>query len=150
MLLYKKGNLLEATEDIICHQCNTEGVFGGGLALQIKNRYAECEQQVISFVNSIEEGNVVGNVFIYHTDSYDIANCFSQNSDFTTNYEAVKSIFNSLLKQCSDNGNSIAMPYLYGCGIASGDWNIVTEIISELSDRWGVDISIYCLEEGDK
>lgn len=34
-----KGNLLESDCDIICHQTNTLGIMGGGIALQIKNKY---------------------------------------------------------------------------------------------------------------
>lgn len=27
MLIYKKGNILNATEDIICHQVNVDGII---------------------------------------------------------------------------------------------------------------------------
>lgn len=147
MLTYKRGDLLDATEDIICHQCNTEGIFGGGLALQIKSIYPECEDVVKDFAENIVNGNVVGEYYLYETDKYTIASCFSQNSDFTTNYEALKVIFNRLLQYCQDNGLSIAIPYMYGCGIASGDWLEVRDIFMDLSDQYGLDITVYQREE---
>lgn len=33
------GNILETSEDIICHQVNCKGVMGAGLAKQIKSKY---------------------------------------------------------------------------------------------------------------
>jgi len=49
MLIIKKGNILEAEENLICHQVNCLGSFGGGLALQIANKYPfvakECKKR---------------------------------------------------------------------------------------------------------
>jgi len=33
------GDLLTSNADYICHQVNTDGVMGGGIALQIKNKF---------------------------------------------------------------------------------------------------------------
>jgi O-acetyl-ADP-ribose deacetylase (regulator of RNase III) len=33
------GDILNAKENIICHQVNCQGVMGSGLAKQIKNKY---------------------------------------------------------------------------------------------------------------
>ncbi len=147
MLVYKRGDLLDATEDIICHQCNTEGIFGGGLALQIKTIYPECEEVVRDYVESIVAGNVIGTYYMYETDRYQIANCFSQNTDFSTNYEALKLIFGQLLDYCVENNYSIAIPYMYGCGIADGDWLEVRDLFMNLSDAHGLDITVYQREE---
>ena len=32
------GNILDATEDIICHQVNCQGVMGAGVAMDLPNR----------------------------------------------------------------------------------------------------------------
>lgn len=146
MLVYKKGNLLDAAEDIICHQCNTEGIFGGGLALQIKNRYPECELVAMEAAKA----NKLGIVAFYRLpNGKRIANCFSQNRDFTTNYDELKKVFSTLLYMCHLYHHSIAIPYKYGCGIAKGDWETVSNILSELSDNYKIDINIYQLEESD-
>ena len=50
MLINKSGDILKATENIICHQCNTQGIFGGGLAYQIKGTYPNCELSAINHV----------------------------------------------------------------------------------------------------
>ena len=153
MLVYRKGNLLEASEDIICHQCNTLGKFGGGLAAQIKKVYPECEGLVEAFVDYCRKTNesVIGQYYAYHTDSfYTIANCFSQNEDYTTNLRAITEIFSTILERCYRYGLSIAIPYKYGCGIAKGSWNEVRDLFASLSEEFGVDIVVYHLEDIDE
>ena len=39
MIKIVKSNILDATEDIICHQTNCFGIMGSGLAKQIKEKY---------------------------------------------------------------------------------------------------------------
>jgi hypothetical protein len=45
-------------------------------------------------------------------------------------------------KKWIDN-DSIALPYNLGCGLASGDWNIVYKIIEEVFNDY--DVTIYKL-----
>lgn len=143
MVIIKKGNILDAEENIICHQCNTLGVFGGGLALQIKQVYPQVEKDAIATA----ELNTLG---IYGlskiNDTQYIANCFSQNEDYTTNYIALRDIFESLKDKCKDNGYTICMPYKYGCGIASGDWSIIESILIDIFDDY--DIVVYKYDGG--
>lgn len=39
MIIYKDGDILTSTADVICHQVNCKGVMGAGLAKQIKQKY---------------------------------------------------------------------------------------------------------------
>ncbi len=148
-LIYKKGDILEATEDIICHQCNTEGIFGGGLAKQIASRYPKCELSSITHVKTLKNKcDVVGTYNFYFTNNdKNIVNCFTQDKDFNTNYEAIKFVFNDILEYCSLFNHTIAIPYKYGCGIANGDWNIVRKLFEDLSNEYSVDIVVYQLED---
>lgn len=148
MVNIKYGNILDATENMICHQCNTEGVFGGGLAYQIGKKWPECAAGARSFAKLFGEEGVLGMVY-YFTSSDPkrvIANCFSQNPNFTTNYEMLEKAFDEILGVCSYIGYSVAVPFKYGCGIASGDWNKVLDIFTRLSAKWNVNISIYYLK----
>lgn len=149
MVIFKQGNILNADERVICHQCNLEGVFGGGLALQIKNSYPSVEASVMMF-SQMFLGNTLGMVHYVDVDSSrTFANCFSQNEDYTTNYEMLEKCFNEVFGICSHEEFSVAIPYKYGCGIAKGDWDTVLGIITELSNKWGLNVSIYCLEGVD-
>lgn len=150
MLIYKTGDILKADENIICHQVNVDGVMGGGLAKQIASAYPKVEKEYKRACNSFENNferlrGLSKNVKI-NNDQY-ISNCFTQKPNFDTDYKAIKKCFKVLLVMCNQFNKTIAIPYKYGCGIANGDWNIVSKIFEDLSDEYGVNISIYKLKE---
>lgn len=146
MIIFKTGDLLEANENIICHQCNTKGVFGGGLAYQIKQVYPQCEKQTIDWLSYKKD--FMGDYYLYidKKNNKMIANCFSQNEDYTTNYEALTKCFTRLKNDCIDMKQNIAIPFKYGCGIANGDWDIVLGILENIFTDY--DLTIY-KREGD-
>ena len=44
MVKIVNGNILNAKENIICHQVNVQGVMGGGVARQLADQYKGLEQ----------------------------------------------------------------------------------------------------------
>lgn len=148
MLVIKNGDVLKATENIICHQVNPDGIMGGGLALAIARRYPSCLGAYKRFCEDMDydyeelKGLVLA---VRINDNQEIANCFTQDPNFNTDYESLREVFKEILYKCREEKKTIAMPYNYGCGIANGDWNKVTEILEELSDMYEVDINIYKL-----
>ena len=152
-LIIKKGDILNCTENILAHQCNLTGSFGGGLALQIKNKFPGMEEKLQKYVRlwtSISTsplGNYANlKVDKFNSESLRISNCFTQNEDYTTNYGALEIVFNNLLKECKDNNWTIAVPYGYGSNIAIGSWIKVSKILENLSNKHNVPIIIYRLE----
>lgn len=137
MISYHNGNLLDSECDIICHQVNLQGVMGGGLALQISTKYQNCEEQ---YKDMLKRFDMRGDVhfFCYGYKGYNkfIANCFSQEENFNTNYEWVKSCFKKVLGFAKKfNVETIGVPFKYGCGIANGDWQKVEEIFKQIFDN---------------
>lgn len=149
MIVYKSGDILNATEDIICHQVNVDGIMGGGLALQIAKSYPNVEEKYKEYckenlnVYEILQGESLN---IKINDDKEIANCFTQKPNFDTDYRAIYECFTTLLMICKKSNKTIAVPYGYGSGIANGDWKVVASIFKELSEEYQVDISIYKLE----
>jgi O-acetyl-ADP-ribose deacetylase (regulator of RNase III) len=148
MLIYKNGDLLKAEENIICHQVNEEGYMGGGLALQVATQYPNVEQEYKIFCESAKDkDNLIGQYQAVPIGEHKyIINCFSQR-EFNTDYKALKQIFTGLLETCKLTGMTIAVPFKYGCGIANGKWEDVENIFKVISKEYGVDISIYKLED---
>lgn len=146
MLIYKKGDLLKAKENLLCHQVNEDGVMGGGLALQIAKTYPIVEQEYKEFCKENKD-TLYGQ---YHAvkiaDKKYIINCFTQR-DFVTNLKDIEQVFRGLLHTCKLNNFAIAIPFKYGCGIATGNWDEVSQILEDLSNEYVVDISVYRLEE---
>lgn len=149
MLVYKQGDILKATENIICHQVNVDGIMGGGLARQIASRYPNVEESYQKFCNIGEHNyEILGGLStsVYIGNNQYIANCFTQKPNFDTNYDSLKYCFKDLLFKCKKNKISIAVPYKYGCGIAKGNWNEVSKLFETLSNEYGIDISVYKYE----
>lgn len=147
MLINKNGDILKSTENIICHQCNTQGIFGGGLAYQIKSTYPNCELSAINHVRTLRgKCDVVGTYNVYYINNQqEICNCFTQLENFGTDYLAIEVVFRDILKYCKEFNKTICVPYKYGSGIANGDWGKIKEIFERLSDEYGIDISVYKL-----
>lgn len=144
MLKIVKGDLLEATENIICHQVNVDGVMGGGLALQIAKRYPDVKKQYQHWckLKNFDYDKLKGDGIIARiNDNQMIENCFTQKPNFDTDYEAIKKCFTYLYYLCKQWGHTICIPWQYGCGIANGDWATVESILLDIFDDY--DITIY-------
>ena len=128
--MYKviKGDLLETNADIICHQVNLQGVMGGGLAYQIANKFPEVNNEYVKFTDK-----QLGNVCFANAGKFIVANCFSQTTDFCTNYNSLKECLIRVREYMSfNNFKTVAIPYKYGCGIANGDWQTVFDIFNDV------------------
>lgn len=148
-LIYKKGDILEATENIICHQVNVDGVMGGGLAKQIASRYPDVEIKYKKFCRSYDYDyeKLKGNGYMIPIGNLKfIENCFTQKPNYDTDYKAIEKCFTNLIELCKLHNSTIAVPYKYGCGIANGDWNVVSKIFENLSNKYEIDIVVYQLE----
>ena len=142
MITYKNGNLLDSNCDIICHQVNLQGLFGGGLAYQIYCKYPKVETNLLKALNK-------DYVKIVYKHRYDIqfadfknnkpqyiANIFSQDEYFNTNYEWLDEALTNMFKHIKKidsclNLKTFGFPYGYGCGIANGKWEEVEKVLKK-------------------
>lgn len=138
MITYARGDLLNTRAPLILHQVNLQGVMGGGLAYQIASKYPLVEREYHNYQGEL------GDVLFCNTDDFVVGNCYSQNEDFTTNYGALDECLwrvRAYMKQ--HDIKTVAIPYKYGCGIASGDWSIVRGIFEDVLGDF--DVLIYTL-----
>jgi O-acetyl-ADP-ribose deacetylase (regulator of RNase III) len=140
-----KGDLLQIAKDlpldVIMHQVNCLGVMGGGIALQIKNKYPRCFKEYADFCslyNFSASRGLLGKHYVYLEKNLDIINLFGQNGFASeeqpqaTNYAALETALSSAIKRYSTRGGSpfkIGLPKNMGCGLAGGDWKVVGKII---------------------
>ena len=156
-----EGDLLTSGCDIIAHQINRYGVFGGGIAAQIKAMYPKTAKKCRQFVLKTEEEGqeVYKKVFFYYEKGKEkstiIANCFSQEGLATRQkwvrlcarkvFEVAKAV--SFFEK---RHVRIGIPYNYGCGIAKGNWEIVESewrrVAEEYAD-WDVELEIWRLDK---
>lgn len=140
-IIYKQGDLLECTEQVIVHGCNAQGVMGSGVALAIRKKYPEAYDAYKSAYENgaLELGEVVG---AYSGDKL-ILNAITQRFygrdklKVYADYEAIRDAFRSINEQCGYS--SVAIPKI-GAGLANGDWSIIEKII----EAECTDVQVVC------
>lgn len=143
------GDLLSIEEGIICHQVNTYGIMGAGLALSLKNKFPLVykEYNKHCYINKCSEDILHGTVlYVYATDKLIVANAFSQLSFETdlskrTDLSLISIAFEDIFKIANQKNLNIYIPYKYGCGLAGGDWNQVSQVFLDLEKRFGKEIT---------
>jgi O-acetyl-ADP-ribose deacetylase (regulator of RNase III) len=161
MVVYKKGNLLESNCDIICHQVNCKRAMGNGIAGQIRQKWPKVYEDYCYNIDYMYENNFVkqssdllgmiswteleGNKYVMnffsqdeyyprdrcHTDYEAFTKCCKALKDFITEYNLDKS------------NTIIGFPYKIGCGLAGGNWDVVSAIIEREFEGYEVEIYVY-------
>lgn len=141
-----KGDLLVAFEelkfDAIAHGCNCYCKMGSGIAKPIKQKYpaaykADCETK---------EGDrtKLGTYSKADTKFGTVINAYTQYNFWdpgrNADYDAIKSVFEKINIDFKDK--TIGIP-LIGCGLAGGDWNVVSKLINDATPD--VNIVVYFL-----
>lgn len=130
-----KKDLTTISSGVILHQVNCQGRFASGLAGCIRQKFPEVYLSYMNYFQTYGKNNLLGKFDDVHvSDFLVIVNCFSQefygyDGRRYTDYDAVRKIFRNVYKKFGEN--EYFAPYLYGCGLGNGDWNIVSEIILE-------------------
>ena len=159
MAVIVNGDLLKAQEKLICHQVNCQSVMGSGVALQIKRKYPHIFDKYVEYIKACKEQNQspLGTVLyapIDISDGWDgqiICNMFAQDrygndGKRHTSYEALKSCLDGISKMAygieQESGTcDIALPFMVGCGLGGGDWNVVYKLIDQMLK--GFDVTLY-------
>lgn len=134
-----KGDLLLATDEIICHQVNCRGVMGSGVAKALYTKWPEIKSEYHKYCNKVSDPfSLLGKIQEVRADNggKKVINIFGQlnygkHSGVTyTSYPALLNAFTELNKVCA--GKRIAFPHGFGCGLAGGDWAIVERLMCEI------------------
>ena len=141
MIKYIDGDLLETDVDVIIHQVNTRGVMGAGLALQIKKKYPDVFAEYYHICKNAETHPeyLLGECQVISTDDGKyVANVFGEDKYWPkgvrhTDYDALEGGLKFLKMWMKTNGKkTCGCPYLLGCGLAGGSWEIVLEILRNI------------------
>jgi O-acetyl-ADP-ribose deacetylase (regulator of RNase III) len=135
-----EADLLEM-QGIICHQVNCMGVMGAGLALHIRRKWPRV---FVDYKNALEDERVdIGSCqFVQVSQDTTVANLFGQanvNSgkqrDCQTNYDALEDAIEDAYEYAERTNQQLYIPYMMGCGLAGGDWDIVLDIIDQFAPK---------------
>jgi len=147
------GNLLDATEDYIVHQCNCVSTDAKTLAEQIFKKYP--------YANSYKDRttatrSVPGQIEIFGNGSNQryIINAYAQYYPSPYGYpndNAAKRLgwFESCLGEISKIKNiknkTIGMPFNIGCGAGGGNWVLYYDLICKFAIREKINVVLYQL-----
>jgi len=127
------GDLIKQKKefDLIGHQCNCFHSFGAGIAPQIRAKFPESYQKDLQTIYG--DKNKLGTIVFTENTNPIVVNLYGQykytRHEIDTNYDALRSCFKEIKKNFS--GLRMAFPKLLGCGLAGGDWSVVSQIIAE-------------------
>lgn len=132
------GDLLAIDRGIIVHGCNARGKMGSGVALGIKHAFPLAYQAYQQQYR--QSGLHLGDISVARVgDQKYVVNAVTQ-EDYGrdpgrvyVDYEAVRQCFTKVNALAKELGLPVHFP-LIGCGLAHGDWRIVSRIIDETLD----------------
>ncbi len=106
---------------------------GGGVARQIAQKYPKIEQEYIKFCEkyNFTYENLKGKVDLTEENGKYIANMFSQDAYFNTDYETMREALYKIKEFAKQENLTVAMPYRIGCGIARGFWPAIFNVIDK-------------------
>lgn len=153
------GNILDATEQYICHQCNCISKGAAGLAQHMFEKFpwSDIYSSRKAFANDPNPEERPGNIIIKGNgqDQRFVINMMGQ---YYPGYpqEPIDGVaqreksFLHCLKRISiiDGLTSIAFPWLIGCGLAGGNWGHYQKMIDDFADENPhINVVIYMLPE---
>lgn len=154
-MIVMPGDVLQTPIEIIAHQVNCLGTMRAGLAKQIKDKYPHVESWYKIYCHKRDTQPILGTGQIVHQDDHYFFNIFGQygygTSKRQTDYKAFKSGFKDAIAKYRFLTNDyksqlkIAIPYHIGCGLAGGDWKIITKILDQLEKEENVIFYAYKL-----
>ena len=147
-----KGDAL-LSEGCIVHGCNAKGVMGAGIAKAVKSKYPEVFKMYIKKLKLVDDS--MGTIsYMYYPNQVIIngitqKDCGSSNIRYVS-YDAISNVFSRINKLMhSGEYQSSCLPMvlnfpLIGCGLANGDWNVVSAIIESEIDE-DVELNLWVL-----
>lgn len=144
MIHYKKGDVTQATEDVIAHGVNCTGHFGSGVAGAIKRNHPYVRDQYLSL-----KEHVLGTCqFVEYRDQVWVNAHTQQDKGYDgKQYADLTAIAYCLVEidayMRENNFNTIAMPKI-GCGLGGLQWDEVEILVNGLLEDH--EVYIYELE----
>ncbi len=150
---YIKGSILDAPQKYIAHGVNCQNKMGSGVAKVLFEKYPKVKRDYHDFTSNLYKifpysNGLLGKVGCSNfKESHEVFNCYTQ--DFY-GYDGEKYISYDAIYDCFKNIASrkikeIAIPKI-GCGLAGGNWEIVSRIIDDATGD-DLDVYVYYLED---
>jgi O-acetyl-ADP-ribose deacetylase (regulator of RNase III) len=122
----------------IVHFVNCKGVWGAGLAADLKRKHPEAFEQYKDHLETHYKGEeflALGDVIFCPVENgKTIVSCFTQYDTGVGSRKTEYSAVRACLSQFR-GVNDIYIPYGVGCGLGGGDWRIISKMIENLTPK---------------
>ena len=154
MIKIVNGNILDADEKYIAHQCNLCTTRAAGVAKAIFNKYPHANIYKDRIYGAEIDFSQSGTIVICgNEDERLVVNMKSQVYPGKPKFpdskkdaiDARLSFFESALNKISEikDLESIAFPYNIGCGMAGGNWDDYYQLLSEFAHKVDATVTLY-------
>lgn len=151
------GNLLDAKEDYLAHQCNCITVRGNNLSKQMFNKYEYANTYKLRTRGDKKTYDTPGTIAIKGNgiDKRYVINMYGQYYPSVSKYandttdkriQWFKECLDEISKIDDIHNKTMAMPSRIGCGAAAGDWKQYYKIIQDFANKEKIHITLYKLE----
>lgn len=148
-IIERKGNLIEDNEvTIICHQTNCFHTMGGGIALQIRNKWPNVYAEDGQYNKLVGSKGIFGTLLMCKTNdrrssgrNIFVANLYGEydyHKKHATDYKMLQKALDELAEKMHSpfyDGDVIGFPKYLGCGLAGGDWGVVYPMIRDFAKK---------------
>ncbi|MCC3379182.1 Appr-1-p processing protein [Paenibacillus farraposensis] len=150
-----QNDILQAPENIIVHQVNSQNIKAKGLAKKVWKKWPEGYAAFMAYTRTADPNQLLGKmqiVSINDTQTKFIANLFGQfgaGNDGVqyTQYPALQESLIQLREYALEKYFNIAIPYGIGCGLGGGSWNFVSGMIEDIFKDCSDIVTIYQLPQ---
>ncbi len=135
-LIYKQGNLLDAPEHYLVHACNCRGVWGAGVAAQLRVAFPEAYEAELGLCQT--HGNILAGDFglsgrivsLYTSKGY---GCYKDSTDTILAYtdRAIRGLMRHLYETDPEGFTTLASPKI-NAGLFGVPWEETEKIIKGL------------------
>jgi hypothetical protein len=139
MIEVREGNAvtayLEGDIDVLLHCCNDKKIMGSGIAKEIRRRIPEAYKDYMAVEGDIQLGSISSSEGCYNLHAQ---KGYGRDKKRYINYGAFaiclnkveqRLILDSLQRNVTMGEQVIGFPYLIGCALAGGSWEIVSEML---------------------
>jgi len=161
MIKIVEGNILNSPDTFIAHQCNCTGKYVGGVAAAIFEKWPSANDNIRSTqgkfgeikIHKVEKKKFVVNMFAQYNGG-GLVEKTGKDSAVDRMIKFVSCLF-EMQRELKDKTKrrflkdlplTISFPYLIGCGIAGGDWQIYSEQLKGFAyaiDSMGGQVTLY-------
>lgn len=144
----KTGNILDATEPFVFHQCNVMSKSARGVAKALFERFPEAN----TYQPSSQVRRIFGTASFHQTGprTPTIINAYAQRTPgkYKTAAELKerRATLEAILYTLPPAVHTVAVPWRIGCGLAGGSWPDHLAMLKEFATTRNVHVVIYKLE----